>query len=171
MSTDENIIEALMQIEALDEPGPGALSIYRIRHRELAHAILAALKSGAIPIPDDAPGMVVMGRLVAEASAMAIAAQHECGNAQAERDQLRADLVVALTVPVTGSVLGMTNTPCHVDLVRVSEAVRQTGIRMSSYHIVRLIRAGKIPGQRIGARWFVRPTDLITALVHPPVSA
>ena len=61
---------------------------------------------------------------------------------------------------------GMTNMPNPTDLMRVSDAVRQTGLRISPYHIVRLIKAGRIPGERVGSIWFVKPADLTAALCH-----
>lgn len=60
---------------------------------------------------------------------------------------------------------GMTFTHNSTDLVRVADAVRQTGIRVTPYHVTRLIRMGKIPGQRIGALWYVRPGDLLAVLM------
>jgi hypothetical protein len=44
--------------------------------------------------------------------------------------------------------------------VRVSEALRASGLPYRPDHICRLVRAGKIPGCRVGGLWFVSPRDL-----------
>lgn len=53
------------------------------------------------------------------------------------------------------------------DPVRVSEALRRTGLPITANYVTRLIRAGRIPAERIGAHWYVRPADLTAALVQP----
>jgi hypothetical protein len=46
--------------------------------------------------------------------------------------------------------------------VLIAEALRTTEIPVSSAHISRLIRQGVVPAERIGGRWFISPTDLLT---------
>ena len=57
------------------------------------------------------------------------------------------------------------NTMKHSDTVRVAEAIRRTGLQITSNHVTRLIRAGRIPANRIGGHWYVRPEDLTAALI------
>jgi hypothetical protein len=48
--------------------------------------------------------------------------------------------------------------------IRLAEALRQSGLPISLGHVSRLIRAGRVPAQRIGGLWYVKPDDLISTL-------
>lgn len=60
---------------------------------------------------------------------------------------------------------GMQSPTLSNELVRIAEAVRQTGLPITPYHVSRLIRAGKVHGQRIGSLWYCRPGDLSAVLL------
>jgi excisionase family DNA binding protein len=51
------------------------------------------------------------------------------------------------------------------DVIRVAEALRRTGFAITSNHVTRMIRSGRIPAKRIGGHWYVRPADLTAALL------
>lgn len=57
------------------------------------------------------------------------------------------------------------NTMPPNEAVRVAEALRRTGLTITSNHVARLIRAGRIPAKRIGGHWYVRPADLTATLM------
>jgi len=51
--------------------------------------------------------------------------------------------------------------------IRISEAVRASGIPITPGHVARLIRRGTVPATRIGGLWFVDPDELRSVMVKP----
>ena len=48
--------------------------------------------------------------------------------------------------------------------VRLSEAVRLAGIPLTPRHVARLVRQGRVKGERIGGMWYTTPAALNAAL-------
>jgi hypothetical protein len=54
--------------------------------------------------------------------------------------------------------------------VRLSVALAEAGLGLSTGHLSKLIRAGKVPAHRVGGLWYTSAAELRSALVADPAN-